>query len=510
MLILMMAVTLAANPSQAQKLIKKELQTENNEKDGFQYQWNRYTYLQGKDTLDAAFDLNNKRITPNGYRKYEKEKVYQGVRYVGGGRFQVYSKNTDAFGNMLISGYNVKGECVLPETVYTSIFYVGDGFFDLTTRNELGKQVAGLYDYNGNCIIPESKGFTFYFLQEGFIQCDQERYCALYDYYGNCVIPETKRFIFFFIKDGFIECSRDSDEIRALYDLRGNCIIPETKGFDLILIKNGFIKCENENLEINAIYDMQGNCIISEDLGYTWIAYYPEYEFFWCDKGEIECTISKDGQYYAEGDHYSDYNRNEFERKKRRVPNWSRNNNSKTTSSSSGSYSSTGNVGHTLLYKGAYWICGANGDVDGMIEVYSDCLVLAGLSTIPFKSLRSNGDRVYATGDGPRFVVDSYFNIRRENSLYDCTFRKKSNSSSGNYGNGYNGSTNTYQGGNEGSTSTQQKTHQCGLCGGSGEITDDTTNPSFGNTKYCEKCKKTVPAGHFHKTCPSCKGKGYW
>ena len=82
-----MAVTLAANPSQAQKLIKKELQTENNEKDGFQYQWNRYTYLQGKDTLDAAFDLNNKRITPNGYRKYEKGKGIPGVRYVGGGRF---------------------------------------------------------------------------------------------------------------------------------------------------------------------------------------------------------------------------------------------------------------------------------------------------------------------------------------------------------------------------------------------------------------------------------------
>lgn len=60
------------------------------------------------------------------------------------------------------------------------------------------------------------------------------------------------------------------------------------------------------------------------------------------------------------------------------------------------------------------------------------------------------------------------------------------------------------------STPTQQKTHQCGLCGGSGEVTDDTTNPSFGNTKYCDKCRKTVPSGHFHKRCPSCDGKGYW
>jgi len=54
------------------------------------------------------------------------------------------------------------------------------------------------------------------------------------------------------------------------------------------------------------------------------------------------------------------------------------------------------------------------------------------------------------------------------------------------------------------------KIHKCNLCNGSGEVTDDTTNPSFGNTKYCNKCKKTVPAGHYHKQCPSCKGTGSW
>lgn len=69
-------------------------------------------------------------------------------------------------------------------------------------------------------------------------------------------------------------------------------------------------------------------------------------------------------------------------------------------------------------------------------------------------------------------------------------------------------------GSNDGSTSnnsTHQPTrHQCGLCGGTGEVIDETSRASFGNTKYCDKCKKTVKDSHYHKTCPSCKGKGWW
>lgn len=56
---------------------------------------------------------------------------------------------------------------------------------------------------------------------------------------------------------------------------------------------------------------------------------------------------------------------------------------------------------------------------------------------------------------------------------------------------------------------TTTKTHQCGLCGGSGEVIE-TNGLSFGNNKYCDKCKKTVPDYHYHTICPSCKGKGYW
>lgn len=57
--------------------------------------------------------------------------------------------------------------------------------------------------------------------------------------------------------------------------------------------------------------------------------------------------------------------------------------------------------------------------------------------------------------------------------------------------------------------STSTHTHTCGLCGGSGE-TIKTDGVSFGNTKYCSKCNKTVPDYHYHSTCESCKGKGRW
>lgn len=58
-------------------------------------------------------------------------------------------------------------------------------------------------------------------------------------------------------------------------------------------------------------------------------------------------------------------------------------------------------------------------------------------------------------------------------------------------------------------TPTPQKTHKCGLCGGSGRVIENNAT-SFGNTKWCSECGKTVPDYHYHTVCPSCKGKGYW
>lgn len=164
-------------PLQAQKLIKKELKTENKVADGFQYQWYMYTYSMGNSTLMAAFDLNGKRITPNGYKYKEKDgSEIPGVHYLGGGMFGVWSKNKDAFGSRIESGYNVKGECIFPEKNYICIFYDGDGLFSVSSHNDYGKQICGLYDYNGSCIIPESLGYGFvdYSQSEGLVWCNEE------------------------------------------------------------------------------------------------------------------------------------------------------------------------------------------------------------------------------------------------------------------------------------------------------------------------------------------------
>ncbi|MCQ2306892.1 MAG: hypothetical protein MJ000_04915 [Bacteroidales bacterium] len=72
------------------------------------------------------------------------------------------------------------------------------------------------------------------------------------------------------------------------------------------------------------------------------------------------------------------------------------------------------------------------------------------------------------------------------------------------------GGRDSYNGGssNNGNVTTPQQ-HKCGLCNGTGEVINND-GISFGNTKYCNKCGKTVPDSHYHTTCPSCKGKGWW
>ena len=76
--------------------------------------------------------------------------------------------------------------------------------------------------------------------------------------------------------------------------------------------------------------------------------------------------------------------------------------------------------------------------------------------------------------------------------------------------NGYQIGGNSNSTSNSSSNSSNQKTHKCGLCGGSGRVSETKGVPSFGNTKYCSECGKTVPGNHYHTTCPSCKGKGWW
>lgn len=52
---------------------------------------------------------------------------------------------------------------------------------------------------------------------------------------------------------------------------------------------------------------------------------------------------------------------------------------------------------------------------------------------------------------------------------------------------------------------------KCGACNGRGWVPETKGVASLGQPdKWCNECNKTVPANHYHTTCPSCKGKGYW
>lgn len=67
----------------------------------------------------------------------------------------------------------------------------------------------------------------------------------------------------------------------------------------------------------------------------------------------------------------------------------------------------------------------------------------------------------------------------------------------------------TYSGNNTPENQTRAKTtSKCTLCNGTGEVV--AYSASFvGGLKYCKKCDKEVTEGHYHNTCPSCRGTGY-
>lgn len=58
------------------------------------------------------------------------------------------------------------------------------------------------------------------------------------------------------------------------------------------------------------------------------------------------------------------------------------------------------------------------------------------------------------------------------------------------------------------SSRSSSSNSSCSRCGGTGEIIESTAS-YVGGTKWCSKCNKEVPEGHYHTTCPVCGGKGY-
>lgn len=197
---------------------------------------------------------------------------------------------------------------------------------------------------------------------------------------------------------------------------------------------------------------------------------------------------------------------------------------------SGGSSSSGGKSGGSkLLYKG--WYNGSPSVLNGMespdvigpyvIEIYEKEIHI-----VPGYTYYINGPMKYSmfTSQGvcADVFVDNNYNLTlhkyhpvgTEIKKYTRADSSPVNTSQGGYYGG--GGTGTYTGGNTGNdgnkgntTTTQPKQHKCGVCGGTGrEIRTDAA--SFGKTKYCSECGKTVPDYHYHAPCRSCGGKGWW
>lgn len=74
-----------------------------------------------------------------------------------------------------------------------------------------------------------------------------------------------------------------------------------------------------------------------------------------------------------------------------------------------------------------------------------------------------------------------------------------------------NSNTSINNGTNSSPTIKSREPKQCGACDGRGWVPETKGVASFGQSdKWCNGCNRKVAANHYHATCPSCKGKGYW
>lgn len=189
-----------------------------------------------------------------------------------------------------------------------------------------------------------------------------------------------------------------------------------------------------------------------------------------------------------------------------------------------------------LIYKGPYTATGmaynyntgqySNTGISAVnqVEIYSDRLVINGRSYEKWNTdgqwywygrnanANNHPEYLYNTATGEmrwRFIFNFYGLQISDNFWYRGN--QLSTGGGGSYGGG------SYGGGSYGnsgssSSSTTRTPHRCGLCDGKGWVPTDEGVSTFGNTdkKYCKECGQWVYLNHWHKTCPSCNGKGAW
>ncbi len=58
-------------------------------------------------------------------------------------------------------------------------------------------------------------------------------------------------------------------------------------------------------------------------------------------------------------------------------------------------------------------------------------------------------------------------------------------------------------------TTVVETKKECPVCHGAGNTVEYTSTFGISEEKYCDECGKKVAAGHYHRTCSYCSGKGY-
>ncbi|MCR4828559.1 MAG: hypothetical protein K5864_03750 [Bacteroidales bacterium] len=393
---LLAVLLLAPLGASSQRLINKELVSKEDEKNGGMYQYVEHTYVQGVDTLKAAFDLNGKRITPNGYCTKKKPSA-GGIYYTGGEVFKVDMKKKDKYGHRLCYGCNTKGEIVFPQSLCelmgcTYIFYLGEGFFELKTYVDEKNESWSLYDSKGKCIVmnmshillSNEEGVKYFKCYKGEISQSE---CSIYDLSGKCLISKMK---IAYIKNEyglkFFTCKTMNGE-SEIYEINGKCLISKMKH---IFLKNEvglkYFSCETMSGE-KEIYDISGACMISKmksvyltndgdmnyfncktkdgkneivdldwksvfskNYGYTFCSFYEDYGVWWCENETtgLKHTYSKDLKYYAEG-YYSNSDMSKFNSSKKSNPyyegpyNFTRHNSNTNTYNNTNTYTPSQN-----------------------------------------------------------------------------------------------------------------------------------------------------------------------
>lgn len=352
----------------------------------------------------------------------------------------------------------------------------------------------------------ESDGFKWYKLE-------QDGYYGAQSINGTTLIPLSRKYTFicYYTTGGswFGFEKNNSSTYKGCCDKNGREIIAPERGYNEVYYRkdDGYIIVGKNGLY--GACDLNGREIIA-----------PKYESLILISGEFEYKNSQ-GDWVSTGVKYDG----------KTVTYASSSSSSSSYNSSSSSSSASGNTKSGLLYEGDYtegnWVNQYNGWVltsnfpNQHFEIYEDYISGSSiLGVASYDGKTSSGKRKYVLESlySITYYVDDNFNITAvmdmDGQRYSTSYRK------GNVSYNINASgTNPYQspdagyinnGGssNNGNGTTPQQ-HKCGLCNGTGEVINND-GVSFGNTKYCNKCGKTVSDSHYHTTCPSCKGKGWW